>query len=70
MLAATSTTNVNSSLTTSTNLQIDDVLVFIVLESLGALAITGNVCLIAVLLKNSYLRRARWARLFIVYVNF
>lgn len=41
------------------SLRAEDVLVFIGLESLGTLAITGNLCLIIVLLKNKYLQRAR-----------
>lgn len=40
-------------------LHIEDVLVFVGLESLGTLAITGNLCLIVVLLRNKYLNRAR-----------
>ncbi|KAI1722618.1 hypothetical protein Ddc_06786 [Ditylenchus destructor] len=39
-------------------LRIDDVIVFVALESLGTLAITGNLCLIIVLLRNRYLHRA------------
>jgi len=39
-------------------IQLDDVLVFLGLESLGTMAITGNLCLIVVLLRNKYLHRA------------
>jgi len=39
-------------------LRLEDTLVFIGLESLGTLAITGNLCLIAVLMRNRYLNRA------------
>ncbi|KAI6214757.1 hypothetical protein M3Y94_00306400 [Aphelenchoides besseyi] len=48
----------NSSNSSNSSLQVDDVLVFLALESLGTLAITGNLCLITVLLKNKYLNRA------------
>lgn len=39
-------------------IRLDDILVFVGLESLGTLAITGNLCLIVVLLRNKYLHRA------------
>uniref|UniRef100_A0A915CUN4 G-protein coupled receptors family 1 profile domain-containing protein n=1 Tax=Ditylenchus dipsaci TaxID=166011 RepID=A0A915CUN4_9BILA len=42
----------------SSEVRVDDVVVFIALESLGTLAITGNMCLIIVLLRNKYLHRA------------
>ncbi|KAI6187804.1 hypothetical protein M3Y98_00284800 [Aphelenchoides besseyi] len=48
----------NSLNSSNSSLQVDDVLVFLALESLGTLAITGNICLITVLLKNKYLNRA------------
>lgn len=46
-------------------LRFDDILVFFALEILGTLAITGNLCLIVVLLRNKYLHRAR----FLIFVN-
>ena len=39
-------------------LRVDDLIVFIALESLGTLAITLNVCLCVVLLRHKYLNRA------------
>lgn len=46
--------------TTNDFLRLDDIIVFVGLESLGTLAVTGNLCLIVVLLRNKYLQRARY----------
>ncbi|KAI6176640.1 hypothetical protein M3Y97_00820400 [Aphelenchoides bicaudatus] len=55
MLAATSSPQ---NVSNTPQLQIDDVIVFVALESLGTMAITGNICLVVVLLRNKYLQRA------------
>lgn len=51
-------------------LVLHDVFVFAGLELLGTLAVTGNICLIIVLLRNKYLHRARLATLIIILGEF
>lgn len=56
------TSSINDNLWNDGNnkeLRLEDFLVFLGLESLGTLAIAGNLCLITVLLRNKYLNRAR-----------
>lgn len=56
MVAALKTANPQGG---TDQLRIHDIFVFAGLELLGTLAVTGNICLITVLLRNKYLNRAR-----------